>query len=77
MKGPPFYIYSGAPGEDAFWLETLEDLSSASERLDQIAAQKPGTYFIFSIQANAIVAWTNIPERPAVRSELESNAQGG
>jgi len=42
-----FDIFSGTQ-KNAAWIETVEGLSTARERLQQIAREKPGQYFIFS-----------------------------
>jgi hypothetical protein len=42
-----FDIFSGTQ-KNAVWVETVEGLSAARERLQQIAGEKPGQYFIFS-----------------------------
>ena len=49
-----FDIFSGTR-KDAVWIETVEGLSAARERLQQIAAEKPGQYFIFSALTRASV----------------------
>jgi hypothetical protein len=43
-----FDIFSGAPEEHGSWVEAIEGLSSARHRMSQIAAEKPGKYFLFS-----------------------------
>ena len=47
MKIPVFDIFSGAPDRDARWLETVEGLGASLERLNEIAAENPGRYFVF------------------------------
>lgn len=42
-----FEIFSGTQ-KNAVWIETVEGLSAARERPQQIAGEKPGQYFIFS-----------------------------
>jgi hypothetical protein len=42
-----FDIFSGTR-KNATWIETVEGLAAARERLQQIAAEKRGQYFIFS-----------------------------
>jgi len=56
MSGPNFDIFSGTPDVDALWIESVEGLSNARTRMLQIAAQKPGRYFIFSLENQAILA---------------------
>jgi len=43
-----FDIFSGAPEENGLWVEAVEGFSSAHQRMGQIAAEKPGTYFLLS-----------------------------
>jgi hypothetical protein len=43
-----FDIFSGAPEENGWWVEAVEGLTSARQRMGQIAAEKPGKYFLFS-----------------------------
>ena len=48
MPESTFDIFSGHLGEDALWLEAVEGLSNARERMQKIAEQTPGAYFVFS-----------------------------
>jgi hypothetical protein len=50
-----FDIFSGAPKDNPMWLETISGLSNARERMEQIAAKRPGQYFIFSIGTHSPV----------------------
>ena len=56
MKRPTFDVFSGTPGEDPLWLETVEGLSNARERMEQLAANEPGRYFVFSPLTNATLS---------------------
>jgi hypothetical protein len=47
MSEPTFDIFSGTSDKDAYWLEFVEGLSKARERLEQIAAARPGAYFLY------------------------------
>lgn len=55
-REPRFDIFSGQIDKNALWIETVEGLSSARERMEQIAAEKPGQYFIFSPLNHAVLA---------------------
>jgi hypothetical protein len=55
MKEPTFDIFSGGPDKDPLWIETVEGLSNARERLDQIATLKPGQYFLFSFCSQTVL----------------------
>jgi hypothetical protein len=49
MKEQKFDVFSVAINNDARWLECVEGLANARERLEQIAAENPGQYFLFSL----------------------------
>ena len=55
-----FDIFSGAPDEEPVWMEAVEKLSDARERMEQIGAEIPGRYFLFSAGGQSVVAqiWT-------------------
>jgi hypothetical protein len=56
MPDPMFDIFSGGPDKDPMWLDTVAGLSHARERMEQIAAKAPGHYFLFSTEAQTILA---------------------
>jgi len=64
MKESSFDIFSGRPGKDMVWIEAIQGLSNARERMEQIAAEKPGKYFVFSIASRAILAQTETFRKP-------------
>lgn len=53
---PCFDIFSGESYRDAEWLETVEGLAAALNRMDDLANEKPGKYFVFSLQTYQILA---------------------
>ena len=55
MEDPTFDIFSGRSRKDGRWLEAVQGLSNARERVWQIAEEKPGSYFIFSKRDGAIL----------------------
>jgi hypothetical protein len=45
-----FEIFAGVYGKgDAIWLECAETLPLAKQRVNEIAAAKPGSYFVFDL----------------------------
>jgi hypothetical protein len=69
---PTFDIFSGESDRDALWVCAVSGLAAAKERMDSVAAMKPGSYFIFLAATHEIVARTNTSHR--VPSKLESGA---
>ena len=54
---PVFDIFKGSPtSKDAVWVETAEGLAAARARMEQIAWEVPGRYFLFSPRSHAILA---------------------
>jgi hypothetical protein len=57
MNEPAFDIFRGGIGSgDEVWLESVSGLDKARERMEQIAAAKPGLYFVFSPRSYSILA---------------------
>jgi len=50
-----FDIFSGSPEENGLWVEAIAGLSNARQRMGQIAAEKPGKYFLFSSTDQSIL----------------------
>ena len=48
MQEPTFDILSGAPGKNARWLEAVPGFANARKRMETLAADSPGPYFIFN-----------------------------
>lgn len=77
---PKFDIFSGVPDRDAVWVCTVQGLATAKERMDRLAAEKPGPYFIFFAPTREIVGRTATfcePERvlhshPQLEAPLET-----
>ena len=67
MTEPTFDIFRGAPNKDAVWVEAVQGLSAARERMEQLAAEKSGEYFLFSTSSHTVLARTETFEqtRPA------------
>jgi hypothetical protein len=60
MKIPAYDIFSGRfAGGDAEWIEAVEGLGDATARMQELAANTPGSYFVFSIETHEIVASIN------------------
>jgi len=54
-----FDIFLGSGVNDALWLESIEGLDAATERMKEIAAQRPGTYFVLSLPDRFVIAKTD------------------
>jgi hypothetical protein len=54
-----FDIFSGAPEENGLWVEAIEGFSNARQRMEQMAAEKPGKYFLLSTTEQSILTRVN------------------
>ena len=60
MNVPWFDIFEGDFGNnDVLWIEAVEGLGAAKQRMDEIALERPGRYFVFYSQGHAVLASTN------------------
>ncbi len=51
MNTPQYEIFSGHNHRDAVWLEAIEGMDHACERMKAIASEFPGPYFVFCRKA--------------------------
>jgi hypothetical protein len=56
MNVPQYDIFSGKVDEDAIWLEAVEGLGAANERMKEHAQRRPGPYFVFCQRTHAVLA---------------------
>jgi hypothetical protein len=57
---PMFDIFSRLPDGRPMWLESVEGLAQAQQRLDGLARLHPGEYFIYSEEGGGVVR--RVPE---------------
>jgi hypothetical protein len=74
MEEPEYDIFSGEPDGSALWVESVKGLTLARARMDQIAAEKPGEYFLFSTATNAVVARPSAAAQPEARRKASGAA---
>jgi hypothetical protein len=55
---PRYHIFSG-PDDDAVWVEAVDALRKAHDRMKKLAAAFPGRFFIFCAQTSEIIASIN------------------
>jgi len=56
MKIPQYEIFSGRADRDAVWLEAVDGLGPAVDRMKDYATQSPGSYFVFCRNTHALLA---------------------
>lgn len=68
---PKFDLFRGQYGEpDATWIETVEGLGSAAERMQQLAKEKPGPYFIFHAISRQVLGSVDTTQKSGTNSEV-------
>jgi hypothetical protein len=65
---PTYDIFSGASDGEALWQCSVEGLRNAEIRMEQLAAKKPGRYFVYSTRDQAVVASIDTTSTDAKRS---------
>lgn len=72
---PFFEIFKGRWGDTrVVWLESVQGLAAAQERMAEIASEKPGPYFVFSISDRLALA--NVDTTPHDRAAESPEAKG-
>jgi hypothetical protein len=56
MNAPKYDIFSGSGYRDALWIEAVEGLGEANERMRELAKTQPGRYFVFCAERGVVVA---------------------
>jgi hypothetical protein len=51
-----FDIFSGSPGQDVVWIEVVCGFAQARDRMEELAREIPGKYFVFSTRSQTILA---------------------
>lgn len=57
MRVPRYDIFFGVPGDsNVLWKESAAGLGAADEKMRELAAKTPGSYFIFDALNSEIIA---------------------
>ena len=64
---PRFDLFSGTPEWDATWIDAIDGLTKARDRMERLAADKPGRYFIFSTPRSTVVMEIDTTPTPATK----------
>jgi hypothetical protein len=78
QKLPTFHIFSGCyPDNDVVWIESVEGYAAAKQRMERIAAEKPGPYFVFSVPDGAPLATTDTTHLKAKNVSADAEQKSG
>ncbi len=56
MSVPEYDLFSGIFDKNAMWLEAVEGLGNAFERMKDLASEAPGSYFVFCTRTHQVLA---------------------
>jgi hypothetical protein len=56
MVVPQYDIFRGRRDKDAVWLEAVDGLGAANDRMKEHARRMPGSYFVFCQQTHVVLA---------------------
>jgi hypothetical protein len=73
MDTDAFDLFAGAPDRDAAWLESIVGLEAAKERVNELAADNPGEYFVFHSRSHTVLVHVINSQNPAPSSRRERN----
>lgn len=76
-REPNFDIFRGLPDKNAVWVEAVEGLSAARDRMEQIARDKPGNYFVFSRMDHSILGLRRSAEKAEGTNVVEFPKRSG
>jgi hypothetical protein len=68
--GSKYHVFQGTKDVDALWLASAEGLLDAKQKMQQLAAQKPGKYFVFYLPDSLIVASADSTKSPAPKRNV-------
>ena len=69
VREPTYDIFRGAIGSgEEIWIEAVSGLENARRRMQQIAAARPGLYFVFNVHAHVVVASADTTRRLTIVS---------
>jgi hypothetical protein len=63
MDNETYDIFSGSADERPMWIESVEGLSAAKQRMHEFAASTPGPYFLYCVRTEAVLASIDTSER--------------
>jgi hypothetical protein len=55
-------IFSGRTDKQPLWIESVEGLDAAKQRMHDFAASTPGPYFVYRVSTQAVLAFTDTSE---------------
>jgi hypothetical protein len=64
VYSPTFDVFSGSLDNDAKWVESIEGLGAATQRMFQFSVIRPGPYFVFDCEKHKVVASTDTSPKP-------------
>jgi hypothetical protein len=56
MSVPLYDVFRGHPNKEALWIEAVDGLGAANDRMKEHAQRIPGSYFVFCQRTHAVMA---------------------
>jgi hypothetical protein len=56
-------VFSGLLNKDAMWIESVQGLGAANDLMKELAAKRPGPYFVFDAISHKILAQTDTSQK--------------
>jgi len=74
VKSPTLDVFSGFLEKDAKWLESIEGLGAATQRMFQLSVIQPGPYFVFDYKQHKVLASTDTSPKPKSKPPKRRNS---
>ncbi len=72
MSVPEYDLFCGIFDKNAMWLEAVEGLGNAFERMKDLASEAPGSYFVFCTRTHQVMASVDT----SVQAKNQENRSG-
>jgi hypothetical protein len=69
MRIPTYDLFSGSQDSGPVWLETVEELAAACERMREHSQKSPGEYFVVCATTHKILASIDTTSSQTARSQ--------
>ena len=78
MKNPTFGIFRGFLINGGHWVESIDGLGAAAQRMFQLSVIRPGPYFVFDNKQHKVLASTDTSpkHKPPTRTSEKKQVIG-
>lgn len=75
MNSPTFDVFRGSLENGALWIESIEGLGAATQRMFQLSVLRPGAYFVFDCEKHKVLASTDTSPKSRSKPPKRRNSR--